>query len=33
MIDGSKVGSHTSTGNRDNAQIGETAFEMDKALS
>jgi hypothetical protein len=28
MIDGSKVGSHTSAENRNNAQLGETGLEM-----
>ncbi|SDD71666.1 hypothetical protein SAMN04487996_10235 [Dyadobacter soli] len=31
MIDGSKLGSQTSTGNQDNAQIGQTGPEMDNA--
>lgn len=33
MIDGSKVDSHTSTGNQDKIQIGETALEMDNAAA
>lgn len=33
MIDGSKLASHTTTGNRDDAVTGETAPEMDIAAA